>query len=77
MITTMRGKNLNHLLMKDGTEVGYAKKIPGRREWSVQLYGIYWRKGEPNNRSGGTGVGVRRLMDAAPLAERVDALFPL
>lgn len=77
MITTIRGKNLNHLLMKDGKEVGYAWKVPGRSKFGVKLHGIYWKKGEPNNRSGFTTTSVKRLMDAGPLAERVAAIFPL
>ena len=70
MITTKRGRNRNYLLMDGDKQVGEVWKMQGKPGFGVKLHGIYWRKGEPNTRGGSTATGVRRLMDAAPLAER-------
>ncbi len=70
MITTKRGCNRNYLLMDGDKQVGEVWKMQGKPGFGVKLHGIYWRNGEPNTRGGNTATGVRRLMDAALLAER-------
>lgn len=74
MITTTRGRNNNYLLMDGDRQVGEVWKMRGEPGFGMKLYGIYWRKGKPNTVGGNTAIGVRRLMDAAPLAERTFAL---
>ena len=69
-VTTKRGRNRNYLLMNGEKEVGEAWKNQGKPGFLVKLHGIYWCGGEPNRRGGSTATRVRRLMDAAPLAER-------
>lgn len=73
MITTKR-RNRNYLLMDGDKKVGEVWKMQSKPGFWVKLHGIYWRKDEgkdePNTKGGSTATCVRRLMDAAPLAER-------
>jgi hypothetical protein len=76
MITLVRSRNNDYRLMQDGVEVGRAWKFRSQSGFGVSLKGVYWRGGKPNKRSGGSNATfVKRLKDAAPMAEKVLAEF--
>lgn len=71
MVTTRRGRNLNHLLFSGEEEIGEAWKLRKRAGFGVRLHGIYWLGPKPNTRYGTTVKRVPRLKDAVVFAEEV------
>ncbi len=70
-ITTKRGRNQNYALLAGELEVGQVWKLQKGPGFGVRLHGIYWLRCQPNTKGGSTTTKVRRLMDAAPLAQKV------
>lgn len=75
-------RNGRHKLILAGKEVGEAWRWPkpsvGRRPsgFGLLIHGIFWRKAEPNTRSGLTTMRVSTLKQALELADKVLSSVP-
>lgn len=67
-ITTKRLLCGRHRLIRDGKVVGEVWRFRGRRDFGMQLNGVYWHNGKPNTRGGQAALRTRRLMDAVAIA---------
>ena len=69
MTVVVQRQGVRYRLVSDGSKIGEAWKMQGRKGFGFRVDGVYWRKDAPNRRGGSTSAYSAKLGDIPTLVE--------